>query len=206
MRPVVGGFDRWARRVCWSAQLFLSVLAGPCPARARRVAYVGGRLFCATIEAMRLPPGPLARQVQDGSSLRAGRSDGDVDDLAAQGGTARDGMFVHRRGSRRREARCGRSPRTVSRRSWRRSGRKASIRTIRTPITLRWGQFKPSQPPRRVAKMGPNQTVTTTPRRHTSGAISSRPGTNLGCHSEYAPPPALLPLTKLKAVQPISAQ
>src|SRR5829696_10184665 len=31
-------------------------------------------------------------------------------------------------------------------------------------LTVRWGQFKPSQPSRRVAKVGPNQTVTTTPR------------------------------------------
>jgi hypothetical protein len=29
-------------------------------------------------------------------------------------------------------------------------------------ITVMWGQFEPSQPPRLVAKMGPNQTVTTT--------------------------------------------
>src|SRR6476619_7795 len=30
-------------------------------------------------------------------------------------------------------------------------------------LTVRWGQFKPSQPSPRVAKVGPNQTVTTTP-------------------------------------------
>jgi transposase, IS30 family len=35
---------------------------------------------------------------------------------------------------------------------------------MRMLITLRWGQFKPSQPSRRVAQVGPNQTVTTTPR------------------------------------------
>ena len=60
-----------------------------------------------------------------------------------------------------------------------------AIRAIRTLITVRWGQFKPSQPLQRVAKVGPNHTVTTTPRRHTGGAISSRPpGANSGCHSD----------------------
>jgi hypothetical protein len=35
----------------------------------------------------------VARQVQDGSSLRAGQANGDVDDLAAHGGAARDGVL-----------------------------------------------------------------------------------------------------------------
>jgi hypothetical protein len=52
-------------------------------------------------------------------------------------------------------------------------------------ITVGWGQFKPSQPPRRVAKVGPNQTVTTTPHRRTGGATSNRPaGANSGCHGQ----------------------
>ena len=34
--------------------------------------------------------------------------------------------------------------------------------------------------------VGPNQTVTTTPRRHTGGATSSRPpGANSGCHGDW---------------------
>jgi hypothetical protein len=52
-------------------------------------------------------------------------------------------------------------------------------------ITVRWGQFKPSQPSRRVTKVGPNQTVTATPRGLAGGATSSRPpGANSGCHSD----------------------
>ena len=45
---------------------------------------------------------------------------------------------------------------------------------MRMLITVRWGQFKPSQPSRRVAQVGPNQTVTTTPGRPPDGATSSR--------------------------------
>ena len=39
-------------------------------------------------------PGPMAGQVQDGSSLGAGQAGGNVDDLAAQGGAARDGVLL----------------------------------------------------------------------------------------------------------------
>ena len=57
---------------------------------------------------------------------------------------------------------------------------------MRMLITVRWGQFKPSQPSRRVAQVGPNQTVTTTPGRPPDGATSSRPpGANSGCHSRH---------------------
>ena len=60
-----------------------------------------------------------------------------------------------------------------------------SDRAIRIAgITVRWGHFKPSQPTRRVAKVGPNQTVTTAHPRPHRGAISSRPtGAKSGCHS-----------------------
>jgi hypothetical protein len=71
-------------------------------------------------------------------------------------------------------------------------------------LTVRWGQFKPSQPSRRVAKVGPNQTVTTTPRRLTGGATSSRPpGAKSGCHShEYRLLRALLVLTMMTSSTP----
>ena len=52
-------------------------------------------------------------------------------------------------------------------------------------ITVKWSQFKPSQPPRRVVEMGLNQAVTLATRRHPGGATSSRPpGANSGCHGE----------------------
>jgi hypothetical protein len=54
-----------------------------------------------------------------------------------------------------------------------------------SPITVKWGQLKPSQSSRRVAKVGPNQTVTTTLRRHTGRATSSRhPGAHSGCRGD----------------------
>jgi hypothetical protein len=39
--------------------------------------------------------------------------------------------------------------------------------------TVRWGHFRPSQPARRVTKMGPNQTVTPGPNQTVTATKSS---------------------------------
>jgi hypothetical protein len=52
-------------------------------------------------------------------------------------------------------------------------------------ITIKWGQIKPSQPPPRVGKVAPNQTVTTRRKPRPDGATSNRhSGANSGCHGQ----------------------
>src|SRR6476469_6380953 len=95
--PAICDLDcRWvARGICWSVQLFLFVPVGP----------FGGWSSCCGywwavsdgVVPQRKPglrPGPVGRQVQDGSTLRAGQSGGDVDDPAAQRRSACPGVLV----------------------------------------------------------------------------------------------------------------
>ena len=50
--------------------------------------------------------------------------------------------------------------------------------------------------------MGPNQTVTTAPRRLTDGATSSRPGANSDCHGHAAVRTVPLPQIVIDALKP----
>ena len=121
-------WSRWLSRVliCGDLGPRLSGQAGPlvCPAFPLR--WFSGRAWCGgwTGQAGRggpvagvntlfqsagplVGPGPVRGQVEHGAALRPGQPGGNVDDLAAQGRAAGDGMRCRWSGCRRRAAGCG---------------------------------------------------------------------------------------------------